>query len=159
MIVIIVGPFGTIFRNFCIPKKNSQQNFPGLGYMLSFEGGTLLFRETVTLLTSRNVIHRRPALFWCMIHVSVSAIIPVLKKKTLLFFSSSFNIISPYLFPNPVKSKLIYIYIYMCVCVCVCVCVCKRWTYFGLLRTLSYKQYTNTSTYPTKKRSFHFWLD
>ena len=54
-------------------------------YMLSFEDGTLLLRKTVTMLRSRDVIHRGPALFWCTIHVPVQVIIPVLKKKALFF--------------------------------------------------------------------------
>ena len=45
--------------------------------MLSSEGGTLLLSETVTMLRSRDVILRKPALFWCMVHVLVSVIIPV----------------------------------------------------------------------------------
>ena len=65
--------------------KNTQQNFMNQWYMLSFEGGTLLLREMVTMLKSRDVIHRGPTSFWCMIHVPVSVIIPVLKKKALLF--------------------------------------------------------------------------
>ena len=59
--------------------------------MLSFEGGTLLLRETVTMLRSWDGIHRELASFSCMIHVPVSVIIPVLKKKVLLFDSSSYN--------------------------------------------------------------------
>ena len=74
--------------------------------MLSFEGGTLLLREEVTMLRSRDVIHSGPALFWYIIHVPVLVIIPVLKKKTLRFDSPSY----------------IYIYIYIYICVCVCVC-------------------------------------
>ena len=61
--------------------------------MLSFEGGTLLYRETVTPLR-RDVIHRELAWFWCIIHVCVSVIIPVLKKKALLFDSPSYSSIS-----------------------------------------------------------------
>ena len=71
--------------------KNIQQNFTRQGYMLSFEDGILLFRETVTLLRSRNVIHRETASFWCMIHVFVSVIIPVVKKKMLLLDSSTYD--------------------------------------------------------------------
>ena len=44
--------------------------------MFSFKGGTLLLKETVTMLKSRDVIHRGLASFLCMIHVSVSVIIP-----------------------------------------------------------------------------------
>ena len=55
--------------------------------MLSFEGGTLLLRETVTEWSSRDVIHRGPASFLCMIHVPVLVIIPVLNKMALLFRS------------------------------------------------------------------------
>ena len=66
-------------------QKSSQQNFMRQGNMLSFERGTLLLRETVTMLRSRDVIHRRPVSFLWMIHVSLSVIIPVLKKKALLF--------------------------------------------------------------------------
>ena len=40
--------------------------------MISFEGGTLLFREMVTMLESWDVIHRGPALFLCTIHVPLS---------------------------------------------------------------------------------------
>ena len=77
--------------------KNNQQNFRRLWYMLSFEGKTLLLRETETMLRRRNVIHSELASFLCMIHVPVSVIIPVLKKKVSYFF------IYPY----------IYIYIYI----------------------------------------------
>ena len=55
--------------------------------MLSFEGGKLLLRETVTMLRSRDVIQRDPATFWRMIHIPMSVIISVLKKKALLFDS------------------------------------------------------------------------
>ena len=68
-------------------RKNCQQNFIRQGYMLSFENPTLLFREIVKPLRSTDVIHRRLASFWCMIHVPVLVIIPVLKKKALLFDS------------------------------------------------------------------------
>ena len=57
--------------------------------MRSFEDGTSLLRETMTILRSRDVIHWGPASFWCMKHVPVSVIIPVLKKKALLFYSPS----------------------------------------------------------------------
>ena len=77
------------------------QNFTRQGYMLSFEGGTLILRETLTMFRSRDVIRRGAALFWSMIHVPVSLIIPVQKKKALLFF----------IYP------CVYIYIYVCVCV------------------------------------------
>ena len=50
--------------------KNSLQNFTKLGYMLSFEDGPLQLREILTILRSRDVILRGPA---------VSIIIPVLK--------------------------------------------------------------------------------
>ena len=53
--------------------------------MFSFEGGTLS-KKTGIMLRSRDVIHRRPASFWFTIHVPVSAIIPVVKKKALFFF-------------------------------------------------------------------------
>ena len=66
--------------------KNSQQDFTRQGYMLSFEGKTLLFRETMTMLGSKNVIYRRPASFSCMIDVPVLVIIPVLKKKDIIFW-------------------------------------------------------------------------
>ena len=62
-------------------SKNSQHNFTRQECMLSFKGATLLLRETVTMLRSRNVIHKEPASFSCMIHVPVSIIIPVLKKN------------------------------------------------------------------------------
>ena len=65
--------------------KNSQQNFTRQKYMLLFEGGTLLLRETVTILRNSDVIHKGPASFWYMIHDPMSIIIPVLKKKELLF--------------------------------------------------------------------------
>ena len=57
------------------------------GYKLSFECGTLLQRETMTMLRSMNAIHRRSASFWCMIHVPVWIIIPVLKKKHFFLFT------------------------------------------------------------------------
>ena len=56
--------------------------------MLSFEGRTLLFREMVTMLRSRDVIHRATASFWLMIDVSVPVIIPVQKEKKKRFFLS-----------------------------------------------------------------------
>ena len=62
-------------------SKNSQQNFTSQGYMFSFEGGTSLLRETVTMLRNRDVIYRGPVSFWCMIPVPASLIIAVLKKK------------------------------------------------------------------------------
>ena len=55
--------------------------------MLSFKGEILLLKEMVTILRSRDVIHRRPASFCSMIHDFVSVIIPVQKKKALLFGS------------------------------------------------------------------------
>ena len=48
---------------------NTQQNFWRQRYMLSFEGRTSLLRETMTMLRSGNVIHRRKSSFWCMIQV------------------------------------------------------------------------------------------
>ena len=71
--------------------KNSQQSYARQGYMFSFENGTLLLRQMMTMLRNRDVILRGPALFWCMIYVPVSIIIPVLKKKALHFDSSSYN--------------------------------------------------------------------
>ena len=44
-------------------SKDSQQNFTRQGYMLSFEGGTLLAIEMVTMLRTRDVIHRELASF------------------------------------------------------------------------------------------------
>ena len=69
--------------------------------MLSFEGGTLLLRETGTVLRSRDVSHRGPVWFWCIIHVPVLVVIPVLKKRELLFDTPSY------------LNLYIYIYIYM----------------------------------------------
>ena len=43
--------------------------------MLFFESGTLLLWETVTILSSRDVIHRGPGLFKYMEYVTVSVII------------------------------------------------------------------------------------
>ena len=37
--------------------KDCQQNFMWQGYMCSFKGRTLLLREAVTMLRSRDVIH------------------------------------------------------------------------------------------------------
>ena len=71
-------------------SKNRQQNFTRQTYMLSFEDETLLLRATVTMLRSRDVIHRRQASFWCMINVSILVIIAVLKKNPLLFDSPSY---------------------------------------------------------------------
>ena len=45
-------------------SKNSQQNFMRQRYMLSFKDGTLLLREIVTMLGSKDVIYRAPASFW-----------------------------------------------------------------------------------------------
>ena len=59
--------------------------------MLSFVGETLLLREIVTMLRSRDVIHRVPASFCCMIHVPESVIIPILKKKALIFYSPPYK--------------------------------------------------------------------
>ena len=44
-------------------SKDSQQNFTRQGYELSFEGGMLPLRETVTLLRSKDVILRELASF------------------------------------------------------------------------------------------------
>ena len=71
-------------------KEQSIEFYEARRFMLSFENETLLLRETVTMLRSRDVIHWGPASFWCMIHVPVSVIIPVLKKKALLFYSPSY---------------------------------------------------------------------
>ena len=71
--------------------------------MHSFEDGTMLLRQTVTMLRSRDVIHRGPPLFLYMIHVSVSIIILTQKKKALLFDSPSYYL-KPYNFV--LKSKL-----------------------------------------------------
>ena len=68
-----------------VAQKNGQQNFTRLGYMLSFECGTLLLKWW--LLKSRDVIYRGTASLWCTIHVPVLVIIPILKKKALLFDS------------------------------------------------------------------------
>ena len=65
-------------------RKNSWQNFMRQGYMLSFNGRTLLLREMVTMLRSRDVIYKEPAPFWCMIYVPVLVIIPMPKKKAFL---------------------------------------------------------------------------
>ena len=46
-------------------------------------GDILLLRETLTILRSKDIIHRWSASFWEMIHVYVSVIIPLLKKKAL----------------------------------------------------------------------------
>ena len=54
--------------------------------MLSFEGGTLLLKETVTMLKSRDVIYRGPASFLCMIHVPVSSNYSCTKEKDITFF-------------------------------------------------------------------------
>ena len=44
------------------------------------------FRQLmVTMLRSRDGIHRGPASFWCIIHVPESVIISVLKKKAFIF--------------------------------------------------------------------------
>ena len=67
-------------------SKNSHQNFMRQGYMLSCEGGSLLVRKIVTMSRSREVIHRGSASFCCMIHVPVTVIIPVLKKKILFLY-------------------------------------------------------------------------
>ena len=73
--------------------KNSQQNFMRQIYTLSFEVGILLLRKMVTMLRSKDVILRRPASFLCMIHAPVLVIIPVLKKKVLLFdLTSCFSV-------------------------------------------------------------------
>ena len=72
-------------------SKNNEQNFMRQGYMLSFENGTLLVREMVTMLRSRDVILSGPASFWCMIHVPVLVIIPVQKKKAVIFDYSSYQ--------------------------------------------------------------------
>ena len=73
-------------------SKNSKQNFTRQGYMLLFKSGTLLLREMVTMLRSRDVIHRGSVSFWCMIYIPVLIIIPLLKKKALLFNSPLYNI-------------------------------------------------------------------
>ena len=70
--------------------KIRQQNFTRQGYMLSFKRRTLQLIEMMSMLSGRDVIHRRLASFWCMINVTVSVIIPILKKKALLFYSPSY---------------------------------------------------------------------
>ena len=50
--------------------------------MLSFEGGTLLLREMVTMLRSKDVIPQSPVSFWCMINVPELVIIPVQKNSS-----------------------------------------------------------------------------
>ena len=45
----------------------------------------VLLRETVTMLRSTEVMYREPVSFWYTIHVLVPVIIPVQKKKGLLF--------------------------------------------------------------------------
>ena len=52
-------------RVYCFTswQEKGQQNFTRLGYMLSIEGGTLLLRETVTMLRSRDEIHWGPISF------------------------------------------------------------------------------------------------
>ena len=49
--------------------KNSQQNWTSQEFKLSFEGRTLQLWETMTMLRSRDMIHKRPASFSfrCMI--------------------------------------------------------------------------------------------
>ena len=74
-------------------------------YMLLFEGGTFLLRET--MLRSRDVIHTGSASFWSMIHVLVSVIIPVLKKKALLF-DSPLYFLKIQKFPKYLARELIY---------------------------------------------------
>ena len=68
---------------------NSHPYFTRQECMLSFECETLRLKKMVTMLRSRDVIHREPASFGCMIHVPVSVIIPLLKKNVLLFDSHS----------------------------------------------------------------------
>ena len=60
-------------------SKNRKQNFTRQGYMLSFNGHTLLLREGVTMLRSRDMISRSLVSFWCTICVPVSLIIPLIK--------------------------------------------------------------------------------
>ena len=72
------------------------------GYMLSFEDGILLLRETVIMLRSRNVIHRRPASFSCRIHVSASVIIPVLKKSITFWLNLVFIV--------PIRTIILYLF-------------------------------------------------
>ena len=44
--------------------KEKCQNFKKKGYMFSFEGGTLLLKDMVTMLRSRDVIHQGQVSFW-----------------------------------------------------------------------------------------------
>ena len=87
--------------------------------MVSFEGGTLLLREMVTMLRSRDMIHRRPTSFWYMILVPLSVIIPVLKKKTTFWLTL--------------------------VCVCMCVCV---YIYVYIYKLSRQQTWPNNYTYP-----------
>ena len=81
------------------------------GYMPLFEGRTLLLREMVTMMRSRDVIHKGPASIWCMIHISVSVIIPIgITFWLILIYTYIYIYIYIYLH--------VYIYIYVCVCVC-----------------------------------------
>ena len=73
-------------------KKKRSREFARQGYMLSFEVGTLILKSTVTMLKSRDVIHHRGLVsFWCTIHVLLSVIIPILKKKVLRFDPPSYT--------------------------------------------------------------------
>ena len=69
-----------------VAQRTINRILRGMG---RFKGGALPWKETVNLLRSRGVIHRALVSFWYMIHFHASVIIPVLKKKALLFDSLS----------------------------------------------------------------------
>ena len=91
---------------WCSGLNKCQQNFTRQGYMLSFEGKTLLLRETVTMLRRGDVIHRGPASFWCIIHVLL--IILAIKKKVLLFDSPSYIFMPPQKCPQKDPQATLY---------------------------------------------------
>ena len=94
-------------------SKNRQENFTRQGYMLSFEGRTLLFRGIVIMLRSKDVIHRGPSSFWCMIHVPVLVIIPVLLGHLfILLFFLSFHYECDTFFNTKFHSFILAVYFY-----------------------------------------------
>ena len=96
-----------------IGSKNSQNNFTRQWYILWFEDGKSLLRETVTTLRSRDVILCKPTSFCYVIHILVSLIISLLKKLALNFISLSHNIYR-------------YVTLYTGVALCGSTCMCRQ---------------------------------
>ena len=88
----------------------------------------------VTILRSRDVIHRGPASFWYMIHVFILVIISVLKKDITFWLT----LICMYAHLCMIMFICVYAFVCMCVCVCVCVCMLSILTCFNKVKVVEY---------------------